>query len=184
MPLTRQTLTEKLYQIRHVWALISFSLGLSSYFLVERQPWLAAVLTGVLVFSWLLLLTEGIWQNKVIGTRFDGLPQGMLKLLLQAVHQEAFFFSLPFVLLQWSGGAEYIFFTTLVVSAAAISIIDPVYFWLARHRALYFGFHAWALFVALLVLLPLIFHWGTDSALAWAGSVSYTHLTLPTNREV
>ncbi|WP_290518696.1 DUF2914 domain-containing protein [Alcanivorax sp.] len=169
MPLTLQTLTEKLYQVRHVWALISFSLGLSSYFLVERQPWLAAVLTGLLVFSWLLLLTEGIWQNKVIGTRFDGLPQGMLKLLLQAVHQEAFFFSLPFVLLQWSGGAEYIFFTTLVVSAAAISIIDPVYFWLARHRALYFGFHAWALFVALLVLLPLIFHWGTDSALAWAG---------------
>ncbi|WP_231883880.1 DUF5924 family protein, partial [Alcanivorax sp. HI0044] len=45
MPLTLQTLTEKLYQIRHVWALISFSLGLSSYFLVDRQPWLAAVLT-------------------------------------------------------------------------------------------------------------------------------------------
>ncbi len=60
MPLTLQTLTDKLYQVRHIWALISFSLGLSSYFLVERQPWLAAVLTGLLVFSWLLLLTEGI----------------------------------------------------------------------------------------------------------------------------
>ena len=70
----------------------------------------------------------------------------------------AFFFFLLFVLLQWSGGAEY-FFTTLVISAALVSIIDPVYFWLARHRALYFGFHAGALFVALLVLLPLIFHW-------------------------
>lgn len=169
MPPALQTLTDKLYQIRHLWAVISFALGLSSYFLVERQPWLAAVLTGFLVLSWLLLLTEGLWQRRLAGTAMEGMSQGMLKLLLQAVHQEAFFFSLPFVLLQWSGGAEYIFFTTLVISAALVSIIDPLYFWLARHRALYFGFHAWALFVALLVLLPLIFHWSTDSALTWAG---------------
>ena len=155
MPLSLQALTNKLYQVRHLWAVISFALGLSSYFLVERQPWLAAVLTGFLVFSWLLLLTEGLWQQRFAGTAMEGVSQGFLKLMLQAVHQEAFFFSLPFVLLQWSGGAEYIFFTTLVISAALVSIIDPVYFWLARHRALYFGFHAWALFVALLVLLPL-----------------------------
>ena len=150
MPLTPQTLTNKLYQIRHLWAVISFALGLSSYFLVERQPWLAAVLTGFLILSWLLLITESLWQQRLAGTAMEGMSQGMLKLLLQAVHQEAFFFSLPFVLLQWSGGAEYIFFTTLVVSAAAISIIDPVYFWLARHRALYFGFHALALFLSLI----------------------------------
>ena len=66
MPPALQTLTDKLYQIRHLWAVISFALGLSSYFLVERQPWLAAVLTGFLVLSWLLLLTEGIWQRRRI----------------------------------------------------------------------------------------------------------------------
>ena len=169
MPPTLQTLTNKLYRVRHLWAVISFALGLSSYFLVERQPWLAAVLTAVLVVSWLLLLTEGIWQKRFVGTAMEGMSQGLLKLMLQAVHQEAFFFSLPFVLLQWSGGAEYLFFTTLVISTALVSIIDPLYFRLAQHRALYFGFHAWALFVALLVLLPLIFHWSTDSALSWAG---------------
>ena len=109
MPLSLQALTNKLYQVRHLWAVISFALGLSSYFLVERQPWLAAVLTGFLVFSWLLLLTEGLWQQRFAGTAMEGVSQGFLKLMLQAVHQEAFFFSLPFVLLQWSGGAEYIF---------------------------------------------------------------------------
>ncbi|MQX54668.1 DUF5924 family protein [Alcanivorax sediminis] len=166
---TLQAIADRLYRIRHLWAVVSFALGLGSYFLVERQSWLAAVLTGFLVLSWLLLLTEGLWQQRFAGTAMEGMSQGLLKLMLQAVHQEAFFFSLPFVLLQWSGGAEYILFTTLVISAALMSIIDPIYFWLARHRALYFGFHAWALFVALLVLLPLIFHWETDTALTWAG---------------
>lgn len=169
MALNLEALSGYLYRVRHLWALLSFGLGLGSYFLVERQPWLAAVLTTVLVVSWVLLLTEPLWQQRLAGTAVEGVSQGLLKLMLQAVHQEAFFFSLPFVLLQWSGGAEYILFTTLVVSTALISIIDPIYFWLARHRALYFAFHAWALFVALLVLLPLLLHRSTDSSLAWAG---------------
>lgn len=169
LPLALQSLSDTLYRLRHLWAVVSFALGLGSYFLVDRQPWLAAVLTGFLVLSWVLLLSEGLWQQRFVGTAMEGISQGALKLMLQAVHQEAFFFSLPFVLLQWSGGAEYILFTTLVISAALMSIIDPIYFWLARHRALYFGFHAWALFVALLVLLPLIFQWETDKALTWSG---------------
>lgn len=164
-----EILTRWFYRVRHLWAAGSFALGLSSYFLVERQPWLAGILTGVLVATWLALLTENIWRRRFQGTAMDGLSQGMLKLLLQAVHQEAFFFSLPFVLLQWAGGAEYFLFTALVVAGALVSIIDPLYYRLASHRAWYFGFHAWALFVALLVLLPLIFHWPTNTALTGAG---------------
>src|SRR5699024_10394675 len=101
-------------------------------------------------------------------TPMERVSQGVLKLLLQGVHQEAFFFSLPFVVLQWSGGAEYFLFTALVASAAFVSIVDPLYFRLARHRAFYFGYHAWALFVALLVLLPLIFKVPTNRALEGA----------------
>ncbi|EKF73914.1 hypothetical protein A11A3_11172 [Alcanivorax hongdengensis A-11-3] len=164
-----ERLNQLLYRVRHLWAVVSFVLGLSSYFLVQRQPWLAAALTAVLVVTWGLLLTENLWRRRFHGTAMDNISQGALKLLLQAVHQEAFFFSLPFVLLQWAAGAEYFFFTTLVVAGALISILDPLYFRLARHRGLYFGFHAWALFVALLVLLPLIFHWTTDRALMGAG---------------
>ncbi|MDX1804820.1 MAG: DUF5924 family protein [Alcanivorax sp.] len=162
-------LAELLYRIRHLWALMSFVLGLASYFLVQRQPWLAAALTAVLVVTWLLLLTENIWQRRFRGTAMESISRGALMLLMQAVHQEAFFFSLPFVLLQWYAGAEYLFFTALVVAGALVSIIDPLYFRLAQRRALYFAFHAWALFVALLVLLPLIFHWSTDRALLGAG---------------
>ena len=42
-----ERLNALLFRLRHVWAVGSFSLGLASYFLVERQPWLAAVLTAV-----------------------------------------------------------------------------------------------------------------------------------------
>ena len=154
-----------LYRLRHLWAVGSFSLGLASYFLVERKPWLAAVLTAILVGTWLVLLTENFWLRRFRGSAMEPLAQGALKLMLQGVHQEAFFFSLPFVILQWSGGAEYFLFTGLVAAAALVSIIDPLYFRLAAHRAVYFGFHAWALFVALLVLLPLIFKWPTNFAL-------------------
>lgn len=158
------------FRFRHVWAVGSFCLGLASYFMVERKPWLAAVLTAFLVATWLVLLTENLWSRRFKGTAMEPVSQGALKLLLQGVHQEAFFFSLPFVVLQWSGGAEYFLFTALVAGGALVSIIDPLYFRLGRHRALYFGFHAWALFVAMLVLLPLIFKWPTNRALdgaAW-----------------
>ena len=47
-----ERLNALLFRLRHVWAVGSFSLGLASYFLVERQPWLAAVLTAVLVDGW------------------------------------------------------------------------------------------------------------------------------------
>ena len=160
-----ESLNTLLYRLRHLWAVGSFSLGLASYFLVERKPWLAAVLTAVLVGTWLVLLTENFWLRRFRGGAMEPLAQGALKLMLQGVHQEAFFFSLPFVILQWSGGAEYFLFTGLVIAGALVSIIDPLYFRLAGHRALYFGFHAWALFVALLVLLPLIFKWPTNYAL-------------------
>ncbi|ASK33513.1 hypothetical protein CEK62_03465 [Alcanivorax sp. N3-2A] len=158
------------FRFRHLWAVGSFCLGLASYFMVERKPWLAAVLTAFLITTWLVLLTENLWSRRFKGTAMEQMSQGALKLLLQGVHQEAFFFSLPFVVLQWSGGAEYFLFTALVAGTALVSIIDPLYFRLAGHRALYFGFHAWALFVALLVLLPLIFKWPTNQALdgaAW-----------------
>lgn len=158
------------FRLRHVWAVGSFCLGLSSYFLVQRQPWLASVLTAFLIATWALLLTENLWQRRFRDTPMEKVSQGALKLLLQGVHQEAFFFSLPFVVLQWSGGAQYFLFTFLVVGTALISIIDPLYFRLASHRALYFGYHAWALFVALLVLLPLIVKVPTNGALdgaAW-----------------
>ena len=157
-----------LFRFRHVWAVGSFCLGLSSYFLVQRKPWLAAVLTAFLIATWVMLLTENLWARRFRDTPMERMSQAALKLLLQSVHQEAFFFSLPFVLLQWSGGAEYVLFSVLVGGASLISIIDPFYFRLARHRALYFGYHALALFVALLVLLPLIFKVPTYPALQGA----------------
>lgn len=165
-----ERINEWIFRIRHVWAVGSFGMGLASYFLVQRKPWLAAVLTAFLIATWCLLLTENLWSRRIMHTSMGKVSQGALKLLLQGVHQEAFFFSLPFVVLQWSGGAQYFLFTGLVVGTALISIVDPLYFRLAGHRALYFGYHAWALFVALLVLLPLIFKVPTSRALdgaAW-----------------
>src|SRR5690606_27694699 len=94
----------RFHRLRYLWAVGSFLLGLSSYFLVERKPWLATVLTVILVTTWLALLTEGLWSRFLRGPAMQKLSQGALKLMLQGVHQEAFFFTLPFILLQWSGG--------------------------------------------------------------------------------
>lgn len=164
-----QGVQTRLYPYRHLWALISFFLGLGSYFLVQRHPGFATGLTALLVATWLLLLTENIWSAYLQHLRSaQQLSRGALKLLVQSVHQEALFFCLPFVLLEWSGGFHYGLFTALVAVSALVSILDPLYFRLVQHKALYFAFHAWVLFLALLLLLPLIGHLPTGQAFEMA----------------
>ena len=79
-----ERLNALLFRLRHVWAVGSFSLGLASYFLVERQPWLAAVLTAVLVATWLVLITENLWLRRFRGTPMEQVAQGALAIECRA----------------------------------------------------------------------------------------------------
>jgi hypothetical protein len=70
-------------------------------------------------------------------------------------------------------------FTTVLILAAVISIVDPIYYrWLAPRRWLYFIYHGITIFAVLLTALPIIFHLQTPKAYLYSLLIAVI-LTLP-----
>jgi hypothetical protein len=70
-------------------------------------------------------------------------------------------------------------FTALLMLAAFISIVDPIYYrWLAPRRWLYFMYHGVTLFAVLLTALPIILHLPTPQSYLWSLLIAIS-LTLP-----
>jgi Family of unknown function (DUF5924)/Protein of unknown function (DUF2914) len=70
-------------------------------------------------------------------------------------------------------------FTTLLIIAAFISIVDPIYYrWLAPRRWLYFIYHGITIFAVSLTALPIIFQLPTPKAYLYSLLIALT-LTLP-----
>jgi hypothetical protein len=70
-------------------------------------------------------------------------------------------------------------FTGLLLLAALVSIVDPLYFrWLAPRRWLYFTFHGITLFAVLLTALPILFQLPTSKSYAWSLGIALA-FTLP-----
>lgn len=136
---------------------IGFCSGLASFFLVKRQEGLAQIIAIVLLLSWLWLLAEGLLR-RYIQQRYNlSIPPTVVRYLTQLVHQESLFFILPFFLLTTHWLSGQFFFTALLVIAALVSIIDPLYYRvLATRRWLYLSYHCLALFAALLCALPIL----------------------------
>jgi hypothetical protein len=156
-----QRLLEWLRRHRFVLAPITFAAGIASFLLFQRQERVAQVLAVLLVLSWLLMLLEAPLA------RWQRLTPGLLRFLVQAIHQEAFFFSLPFFFATttWSSGQAG--FTALLTLAGICTLWDPLYFGqIAKRRWLYLAFHALAIFAALLVALPMLLHLTTTQSLA------------------
>ncbi|WP_348761452.1 DUF5924 family protein [uncultured Salinisphaera sp.] len=151
----------------------SFALGLGSYFLVQRQNALAQWLTVLMLVGWIALLFEGLlhrWLARWMGER---LPILAVRFATQALHQETLFFVLPFFIASTTWSSPQCLFTLLIIAAAVASAVDPLYYdGIAARRSLFFGYHAFTLFVALLAAGPIIGSMTTGTTIAIASVVT------------
>ena len=171
-PTRLQHLLDRLAPYRHWLAPVSFGAGLASFMLIQRSERLAMALALLLLLSWLVMLLEATlmrWK----------LPRGLLRFMVQAVHQETFFFSLPFFFATTSWTTPQAFFTGTLVVAGLATIWDPIYYGqIAARRALFLIFHALSVFVTMLVALPILLHLTTAQSLGLA-SISIALFSLP-----
>lgn len=160
-------------------AVLAFASGIASYLLVERKESLAQLIAVMLLLSWCWLLLDN-WLRERVEQRFGvELSPNLVRFVLQMVHQECLFFALPFFLAVTHWDQPQAIFTSLIIGCALVSLIDPLYYRkLAPHRTLYVVFHAFALFIVLLVLLPILLQLTTSQSLAAALSVAIL-LSLP-----
>lgn len=166
---------------RFPWAmpLFGFGSGLASFFLVERNEEIAQLIAILMLASWGWLTLEKVLRAYVANWFGVQLPAPLLSYCAQLVHQESLFFIIPFFFITTAWNSGQMLFTGLLLMAALVSIIDPVYFrWLAPRRWLYFTFHGITLFAVLLTALPIIFHLPTAKSYAWSLGIALA-ITLP-----
>ena len=169
----------QLTRYRVLLALLSFGMGAASFLLVQRGARLAQWLALLLVLNWLLIVFEntlGQWLSRFRWARFS---PAVLRYGMQTVHQETFFFCLPFLLstTTWSSGQAL--FTGFAISAALASIWDPFYYGgIAPRPALHLAFHGFAMYLAMLTVPPLLWQLTTTQSLALA-SATLGLLSLP-----
>ncbi|WP_281261081.1 DUF5924 family protein [Halomonas denitrificans] len=164
-----ERLMARLHPWRWLWPPMALAAGLASFFLVERQQWLGAMLALGMLLAWLLLLSESLIGRLLVRRGYPALPRGVTAFIAQLIHQETLFFTLPFLLATtvWASGQAL--FTLLILAMALLSILDPLYYRLAeRHRWLYFAFHAQCVFLVVLVTLPTLLHLTTGQSLVLA----------------
>ena len=160
-------------------AVLAFAGGVASYILVERKESLAQLIAVFLLLSWLWLLLDN-WLRERIEQRFGiALSPILVRFVLQTVHQESLFFALPFFLAVTSWHHGQAAFTILIIFCALVSVVDPLYYKkLAPHRTLFVVFHAFALFVVLLIVLPVLMQLTTSQSMAAALGIAVL-LSLP-----
>lgn len=146
---------------RYPWviALYGFISGVASFVLVERQDRLAAAVAILMLVSWLFLMLEGAFNQRLARWFGIELPSWLLRFVTQMIHQQSLFFVLPFFVMSTSWSSPQLVFTSLLCSAALISVVDPIYYnWLPARRWLYLAFHSLTLFAVMLTAMPIILH--------------------------
>lgn len=165
---------------RRAWlAAASFALGVASFALMQRDETVARWVVALLGVCWLLMLAEGALGRLWRGRRWAHLPPILLRYATQAVHQQSFFFCLPFFFYTttWSSGQAA--FTLLLTAAAVAGLWDPLYYRvIAARPALYFAYHALAVYASALTLPPILWQLTTTQSLAIA-SAAIGLLALP-----
>lgn len=157
----------------YVFALIGLGSGILSFMLVDRQEDMARLVAAFVLAGWVLLLVEQ--PARKLLARLSGIqvPAPMMHFTAQLVHQESFFFVLPFFLITTTWSSEQAVFTLAICTAAAVSVWDPAYYgWLAKRRWLYFAYHSSAMFVVLLATLPILFQLPTTDTYALATALT------------
>lgn len=168
--------------IRYPWIIpiFGFLSGVSSFYLVERkQEHFAQIMSILMLASWVWLALEGLLQRGVTHWFKLTLPPAALRYVTQLVQQESLFFVIPFFFITTAWNSGQMVFTSLLIAATLVSIIDPLYYrWLAQRRWLYFIFHGVTLFAVLSTTLPLIIHMPTPKSHIWSLVIA-TLLTCP-----
>lgn len=151
---------------RHLVALGSFAAGLASFLLVQRQERVAQVLVILLPLSWLLAMLEARGLNRLLPARWQTHSQAVLGYVTQALHQESFFFTLPFFIAAVNSDIPQALFLLLLGSLGLVSIIDPLYFGQVLKRPLLLWlFHVSAGFVTVLAAAPMLWQIDTTRSL-------------------
>ena len=160
-------------------AVLAFCSGVASYVMVDRKESFSQVIAIVLLVSWFWLIVDN-WLRDKVQERFGvAVSPNVMRFALQMVQQESLFFALPFFLAVTQWDHPQALFTSLIIICAFISVIDPFYYKkLARNRTLFTVFHNFALFVVVLVTLPILLNLTTSQSLAIA-LVTSVLITLP-----
>ncbi|HBW99251.1 MAG TPA: DUF2914 domain-containing protein, partial [Pseudoalteromonas sp.] len=160
-------------------AVLAFCSGVASYVMVDRKESFSQVIAIVLLVSWFWLIIDN-WLRDKVQERFGvAVSPNVMRFALQMVQQESLFFALPFFLAVTQWDHPQALFTSLIIICAFISVIDPFYYKkLAKNRTLFTVFHNFALFVVLLVTLPILLNLTTSQSLAIA-LVTSVLITLP-----
>lgn len=158
----------------YFFALIGFSAGLASFLLVDRQEKTAGIIAVLMLAGWVWLLLEEPIRRLVRYTTGFTIPPTLIRFTTQVVHQESFFFVLPFFAITTTWHSPQAVFTVMIGLAGLVSIIDPLYHGrLAKRRWLFLAYHCLALSVVLLTALPIIVHLTT-----WESYAITTGLTV------
>ena len=156
---------------RFPWAipLFGFGSGVASFLLVERKQEFAQIIAALILASWCWLLLEKSMHRLVWRWFGFQLPQPLFAYAAQLVHQESLFFVIPFFFITTAWNSGQAIYTSVLMAAAVISIVDPIYFrGLVPRRTWYFTFHGLTLFAVLLTALPIIFHLPTAKSYLWS----------------
>lgn len=180
-PPSAPALERWMWRLRRWWPPFNFLLGIASFLLVNRQVAMGSWIAGFLMLSWLLILFEGTLGRWLSAWRPDWAQASpwMLRFLTQGVHQESFFFALPFLLHTTTWTSPQALFTLVVAGAALASMWDPFYYGRIGHRAgVFLAYHALAVYVTMLVLLPALGHVTTQTTTAIA-AIAIAVLSVP-----
>ena len=162
-----------------ILALFGFVSGVASFVLVDRQEEFARVIPLLMLLSWAWLVMENVLSRSLSRRFGHELPAGVLRYATQMIHQESLFFVLPFFFVTTAWNSGQAFFSALLLGAALVAIIDPVYYkWLAPRRWTYLAYHTLTLFAVLLTALPILFHLTTPESYKLAIAVAVV-LSLP-----
>jgi hypothetical protein len=182
MPLLKNLLLRLIsFAQRHpgLLALFGFASGLASFILIERSEQLAQGIAAMMLVSWIWLTLEQTLRQGVLSRFGLDLPPALIRFATQMVHQESFFFVLPFFFAATYWDTGQVAVIGLLGLCALVSLIDPLYFRvLAPRRTLFVIFHALALFATLLVSLPIILQLTTSESFIAALGVALL-LTIP-----
>lgn len=150
-------------------AVFAFCSGVASYVLVERKESFSQIIAILLLVSWVWLIVDN-WLRDKVEQRFGvAVSPNFMRFALQMVQQESLFFALPFFLAVTSWNHPQAVFTSLIILCAFISVVDPLYYKkLAKHSVLFTVFHNFALFVVILVTLPILLNLTTSESLTIA----------------
>lgn len=176
-PLAR--ILRNLQRHRYLLAVLSFAAGAASFFLMARNERLAPWIAAGLALNWAAILFEGALGRWLARFRYGHLSPYLLRYGMQSVHQLSFFFCLPFVLSTTTWDSGQALFAAAACAAALASMWDPLYYGVIAARPwLHLAFHGFAMYLALLVVPPLIWRLDTTHSLALA-SAALGLLSLP-----